>query len=113
MIEIKGIQIGKEEGKVLFADDMILCIKDPISPLCLNPKKNYIPRFFFVTPFFPLAFQIWTSNLKTNRLITIDLSSTDWSPVVKVHHHEKGQDDQPCNLKVRAHLYQGSGKLRE
>jgi hypothetical protein len=28
--EIKGIQIGKEEVKLsLFADDMILCHKDP------------------------------------------------------------------------------------
>ena len=27
--EIKGIQIGKEEVKVLFADDMILYIENP------------------------------------------------------------------------------------
>jgi hypothetical protein len=34
--EIKGIQIGKETVKIsLFADDMILCLKDP---------KNSIPK---------------------------------------------------------------------
>ena len=35
--EIKGIQIEKEEVKLsLFADDMILCIENPI-----DPPENY------------------------------------------------------------------------
>ena len=35
--EIKGIQIGKEEVKLLlFADDRILCIENP-----KGPTKNY------------------------------------------------------------------------
>ena len=110
---MRGIQTGKEEGKVsLFEDDVILYIKTPQAPSVLTLKKH-IRRFFFVTLFIPLDFQLWTSNLETTSLISLDLPSTDWSPVVKVHHHEKGQDDQLCNLEVRAYLYQGSWKIRE
>jgi hypothetical protein len=46
--EIKGIQIGKEEVKIsLFADDMMVCISDPINST--GELLNLIKSFSEVT----------------------------------------------------------------
>ena len=76
--EIKGIQIGKEEGKIsLFADDMILYIenpKDSIRKLLLISEFSKVAGYKINTQK-SLAF-LYTNNEKSEREIKESISYT-------------------------------------